>query len=114
MVRLGRVLHISDAETDATAGVIVIAESEHRLAGFLVDELLGQQQIVIKSLGDALQGLPGISGAAIMPDGQVGLILDVGGLISLARMFDEQVDAQRREEPVEERLAMAAASEGRS
>jgi two-component system chemotaxis sensor kinase CheA len=50
----------------------------------VADELLGQQQIVIKSLGEALRGLRGISGGAIMPDGRVGLILDVGGLVKLA------------------------------
>ena len=50
----------------------------------MVDELQEQQQIVIKTLGDALKGIPGISGGAIMPKGQVGLILDVGGLVKLA------------------------------
>ena len=47
--------------------------------------LNGQQQIVIKPLGEAVRGVPGISGGAIMPDGRVGLILDVGGLIRLAQ-----------------------------
>ena len=45
----------------------------------LVDELLGQQQVVAKSLGDTLGKVPGVSGGAILGDGRVGLILDVVG-----------------------------------
>ena len=46
----------------------------------MVDELIGQQQVVIKPLGSTMQGIQGLSGGAIMPDGRVGLILDVVGL----------------------------------
>ena len=53
-------------------------------AGLVACELLGQQQTVIKPLGEGLAGTPGISGAAVMPDGTVGLILDVSGLVRLA------------------------------
>jgi two-component system chemotaxis sensor kinase CheA len=49
--------------------------------GIIVDELYGQQEIVIKSLGDCLNGLPGIAGATILGDGKVTLILDIGSLI---------------------------------
>jgi len=51
----------------------------------MVDEILGQQQTVIKSLGGALRSLQGISGAAVMPDGRVGLILDPPSLVSMLR-----------------------------
>ena len=54
------------------------------MPGLLTDELMGKQQTVIKPLGDNLTGLPGIAGGAIMPDGQVGLILDVGELVRIA------------------------------
>lgn len=64
--------------------LIVIVEADGLKTGLVIDEILGQQQIVIKSLGSYLKGLPGISGGAIMPDGAVGLILDVGGLVKLA------------------------------
>lgn len=64
--------------------LIVIVEADGLKTGLVIDEILGQQQIVIKSLGSYLKGLPGISGGAIMPDGTVGLILDVGGLVKLA------------------------------
>ncbi len=64
--------------------LIVVVEDDGVKTGIAIDELLGQQQIVIKSLGDYLKGVPGIAGGAIMPDGAVGLILDVGGLVKLA------------------------------
>jgi two-component system chemotaxis sensor kinase CheA len=51
----------------------------------LVDELLGQQQMVVKSLGSGMGDIPGIAGAAILGDGRVGLILDPTGLVTLAR-----------------------------
>ena len=63
--------------------LIVIAESEGRKAAFPVDELLGQQQIVIKKLETAFQSIPGLSGGAILSDGCVGLILDMDGLMKL-------------------------------
>jgi two-component system chemotaxis sensor kinase CheA len=64
--------------------LVVVVEDDGQKTGIVIDELLGQQQIVIKTLGDYLKGAPGISGGAIMPDGCVGLILDVGGLVRLA------------------------------
>jgi two-component system chemotaxis sensor kinase CheA len=49
----------------------------------LVDELLGKQEVVIKSLGTAFSHVRGVAGGAILGDGRVGLILDAGGLVSL-------------------------------
>ena len=83
LFRLDRLFNIADAEPDPGRGIVVVVESDGRQAGLLSDELMGQQQIVIKSLGESLQGVPGVSGGAIMPDGQVGLILDVGGIVRL-------------------------------
>jgi len=82
--RLHRLFSVLDAEQQIDRGIIVIIEDGERRAGLLVDEILGQQQTVIKTLGETMQGLSGIAGGAIMPDGQVGLILDVGGLVRLA------------------------------
>jgi two-component system, chemotaxis family, sensor kinase CheA len=50
----------------------------------MVDELLGQQQVVIKSLGDGIGKVRGISGGAIMGDGKISLIVDVPGLLEMA------------------------------
>ena len=83
--RLSRIFNVSSAEEDPRKAIAIVVEDAGHRAGLLVDELLGQQQIVIKSLGESMAGIPGISGGAIMPDGRVGLILDVGGLIRLAQ-----------------------------
>ena len=64
--------------------IVVVEDDNKRQAGLIIDELIGRQQIVIKPLGDAMRDIPGISGGAIMPNGQVGLILDVGGIMQLA------------------------------
>ena len=52
--------------------------------GLFVDEIIGQQQVVIKSLGSGLGDIPGVAGGAIMSDGSVSLILDIGGIVKIA------------------------------
>ena len=64
--------------------LVVIVEDEHHQAGLVIHELLGRQQVVIKTLGETMRNIPGISGSAIMPNGRVGLILDVGSLLKYA------------------------------
>ena len=66
---------------DRDRGLAVIVESGSRKAGLQVEELLGQQQVVIKGLGEALKQIPGLAGGAILSDGTVGMILDVDGLM---------------------------------
>jgi two-component system chemotaxis sensor kinase CheA len=61
---------------------VVVDDNGHRLA-VLVDELIGKQEVVIKSLGSTFASVRGIAGGAIMGDGRVGLILDAAGLWSL-------------------------------
>ncbi len=82
--RLSRLFDIEDAETDLTRAIITVVEDNGRQVGLVIDELIGTQQIVIKTLGEAMKNILGISGSAIMPDGRVGLILDIGGLVRLA------------------------------
>ncbi|HVR85253.1 MAG TPA: chemotaxis protein CheW, partial [Planctomycetota bacterium] len=82
LFRLGHLLDVSDADEDSGSGVAVVVEDAGRRAALMADEVLGQQQIVIKNLGMNLEGVLGISGGVILPDGQVGLILDVNGLLS--------------------------------
>ncbi|MCC7140937.1 MAG: chemotaxis protein CheA [Candidatus Eisenbacteria bacterium] len=84
LVRLGRTFEVPEAISDPLRGLVVVIEDDGKPICLLVDELLGQQQIVIKNLGEALGRMPGISGSAIMADGRVGLIIDVGGLVRLA------------------------------
>ncbi len=76
--------------------VVIIGLAEHRV-GILVTDLLGQQEVVIKSLGGYLTNVPGIAGATIMGDGRVCLILDVAGIMQLSTHSVRKVaSAQRR------------------
>jgi two-component system chemotaxis sensor kinase CheA len=85
LYRLHRMLSIDGATTDPTEGLLVIIAVGDTKYGLLVDELLGQQQVVAKSLGKGIGKVLGISGAAILGDGRVGLILDGSETASLAR-----------------------------
>lgn len=69
---------------------LVIVEASNRKAGFIVDDFVGQQEIMIKSLGSYLKGLKGIAGATVLGDGSVTLIVDVAGLLSEGRDYIEQ------------------------
>lgn len=84
IVRLYKLFGLEGALTECTDGTIVVVENAGGRVGLLVDEILGQQQTVIKSLGEVFKDADGVAGGAIMPDGRVGLILDVGGLIKLS------------------------------
>jgi two-component system chemotaxis sensor kinase CheA len=85
LVKLYELFTISSSVEDATKALLVVVEENDTRCCVLVDELLGQQQVVIKSLGEGLGSVKGISGGAIMGDGKVSLILDVPGLITLAQ-----------------------------
>ncbi|RPJ59824.1 MAG: chemotaxis protein CheA [Acidobacteria bacterium] len=85
MFRLHRLFDVKGAVEDPTKGLLVVVGDGNRRCALLVDELLGQQQVVAKSLGRGLGKVQGISGGAILGDGKVGLILDTMELVSLAR-----------------------------
>lgn len=80
LVSLYQVFDIKNAVTDYTKGIVVIIEAEGKKTALMVDELLGQHQVVIKSLESNFRKVRGISGATIMGDGRVALILDVAAL----------------------------------
>jgi two-component system chemotaxis sensor kinase CheA len=71
--------------TDPTQGVLVLLESDGKKSALFVDRLVGQQQVVIKSLETNFKKIPGVSGATIMCDGSVALILDVAALIQMGQ-----------------------------
>lgn len=81
LLRLHSVLGVKPNCTDPCDAFVVIAESEGIRVALLVDDLVGQQQVVIKSLGDTFRAVGALSGATILGDGRVGLILDIAGLI---------------------------------
>lgn len=81
LMHLGKTLCIEDAEEELTKAIIVLVEVNNKRYGIVVDQLLGEQQVVIKNLERHYKKVDGISGATIMGDGQVALILDVDNLI---------------------------------
>jgi len=83
--RLHRLFGIRSAIEDPAQGLLVVVGDEDRRCALLVDELLGQQQVVAKSLNQAVGKIPGVSGGAILGDGQVGLILDTSEVTAQAR-----------------------------
>jgi two-component system chemotaxis sensor kinase CheA len=94
VVRLHEVFDIADPKAkELNEGLLVVVEGEGRNCGLFVDDLLGQQQVVIKSLESNYGKVDGISGATILGDGSVALILDIQGLMRLARegKLDETV-----------------------
>jgi len=85
LVRLSDVFNIEEVfDGGENLYIVVIALADSKL-GVVVDTLVGQEEIVIKSLGDYLKGIKGIAGATIRGDGRVTLIIDVGALMELAR-----------------------------
>ncbi len=80
IVRLDRVLEVQKEDKSLKHLTVVVVKKGERLSGFVVDSLIGQQEIVIKSLGKMLSGIKTISGATILGDGNVALILDVNTL----------------------------------
>jgi two-component system chemotaxis sensor kinase CheA len=77
LVRLDRLFDLSGAKGDPTQALVVVVEGAGKRFGVLVDEVVAQQQVVIKTMGAGLSETPYVSGAAILSDGRVGLILNV-------------------------------------
>jgi two-component system chemotaxis sensor kinase CheA len=83
LLRLGPHFGVPTRTADAAAGIVVVVEAGQECRGLLVDDLLGKQEVVIKSLGETFVGRRGFAGAAILGDGRVGLILDTNALVRL-------------------------------
>lgn len=81
VIRLHELFDIEPDTRDLSEGLLVVVEADGRRAALFVDELLAQQQVVIKSLEANFRQVPGIAGATIHGDGTVALILDIPGLI---------------------------------
>lgn len=83
VIRLYRQFNVRPDTEDLTRGLLVVVEGDGQKAGVFVDELLAQQQVVIKSLESNYRRVEGVSGATILGDGSVALIMDIPGLIRL-------------------------------
>jgi two-component system chemotaxis sensor kinase CheA len=85
VIRLYEVFALKPEHTLPTKAILLILETEGERVAVMVDEILGQQQVVIKSMEQNFRKVEGIAGATILSDGTVGFILDVRGLLEMAR-----------------------------
>jgi two-component system chemotaxis sensor kinase CheA len=95
LVRLHALFNFEPVQEDPWDAIVVVAESNGRRKCLLVDELVGKQEVVIKSLGEQFKKTKGIAGGAILSDGRVGLILDVPGLFELCENRSEPPQESR-------------------
>ena len=84
--RLRRVFGLAEGAEAMQDGLLLLLENGKRRGCVFVDEILGQQQVVIKTLGESQRSIRGVSGGAILGDGRVALIVDVGGLLDAAAL----------------------------
>jgi two-component system, chemotaxis family, sensor kinase CheA len=86
VIRLHEIFGVEPRARELHEGLVVVVEGDGRRYGLFVDDLLGQQQVVIKSLETNYGNVEGVSGATILGDGSVALILDLPGLIRVTTM----------------------------
>jgi two-component system chemotaxis sensor kinase CheA len=85
VIELEKVFHVPRHGSDKASDIMVVVEAEGSRVALLVDELLGQQQVVVKNLETNYRKVPNVSGATILGDGQVALILDTSALVRRSR-----------------------------
>jgi two-component system chemotaxis sensor kinase CheA len=85
VIELEKVFQVPRFDQEKANSIMVVVEAEGSRAALLVDELLGQQQVVVKNLESNYRKVPNVSGATILGDGKVALILDTAGLIRRTR-----------------------------
>jgi len=92
LIRVNRLFDLKQkAENTNAESTVVVVEDNTRKIGLVVDKLLGQRQTVIKSLGKTFSRQKWISGGAILSNGNIGLIIDIGGVISLADQIQDEL-----------------------
>ena len=108
LIQLGE-LFGSSTRLDPAEVMVVVAHCEGGQVGLVVEELIGQQQVVIKTLGERFEHVRGVSGAAILGDGRVGLILEIPGL---ATAHKEQTSTATRGRWLDHRVAVSSDAPG--
>jgi len=96
IVRLYELFGVEPQHTDLLDGLLMIVEADGRRVGLFVDELMSQQQVVIKSLETNFRPVMGLAGATMLGDGRVALILDVPGIISRAQSQEPRRDSSQQ------------------
>ncbi|WP_395338617.1 chemotaxis protein CheA [Ningiella sp. W23] len=90
LVQLHKMMGIEGAKTQLTDAIVVLVETSRKRFGILVDNLDGQQQVVIKSLEQHYRRVPGVAGATIMGDGSVAMILDIESIAAEVKTLSKQ------------------------
>jgi two-component system chemotaxis sensor kinase CheA len=90
LVHLHKLMGIEDAKTNVASAIVVLVETSRKRFGIVVDELEGQQQVVIKSLEQHYRRVPGVAGATIMGDGSVAMILDIESIATEVNSTSQQ------------------------
>ena len=85
VIGLERIFEVPRFDLEKSSTIMVVVEADGNRVALLVDELLGQHQVVVKNLESNYRKVPNVSGATILGDGRVALILDIGGLVRRAR-----------------------------
>lgn len=105
VIRLHEIFGITPDNYELDKGLLVVAEAEGQKIGIFVDDLLAQQQVVIKSLETNYQKVAGISGATILGDGTVSMILDLPGMLGMYRKAAAKPRSSKRTPALEEAVA---------
>jgi two-component system chemotaxis sensor kinase CheA len=92
LVSLGDMFRLPH-QTDPSQATVIVIEDAGAQVGLVVDALLGKQEVVIKTLGDAFGSVRGVAGGAILGDGRIGLILDAHGIVALGRGAERRAAA---------------------
>ena len=85
VVRLYQRFGVEPRTRDPAQAVFIVSESGSRVYCLMVDDFIGKQEVVIRTLGETLKNIPGVAGGAILGDGRVGLVLDLDGIVEGAR-----------------------------
>ena len=84
LIRLNKICNVTMDNETVWESIVIVVENKNDQRGILIDELLGKEEFVIKSLGESLKGIKGLAGGAILGDGRVGLIIDINGIFHVA------------------------------
>lgn len=95
LLRLGRLFGVAQGDCATSQELIVIVQHDDKRVGLVVDQLLGQSQVVLKNLDTTLRGVRGIGGATITPEGRVALVLDVPCLVNQLQLHRSTTPGRR-------------------
>jgi len=108
---LGEVMGKKKNTVTIEEGIVMVVEDAGKRTGLLVDKIIGQQQTVIKTLGEGVGKINGVSGGAIMPDGQVSLIIDIAETVRLSAQSGSTIVRPKQQAAAAAPTAAAAATD---